>query len=227
VHHQHLVGNLGHHAHVVRDEQHRTALLALQLGDQAQDFLLRGHIQRGGRLIANQQRRFEDHRHRDHDALTLPPAQLVRKTAQHALGLGQLDALEHAQDLGAALGRRPVGVRGQQFVDLIAATHDRVEGRHRLLEHHAHGLAAQLAQPQGRSLQQRFTLEQHLAAADLHLTRQQAHHGGGHDRLARAGLAHHAQRLARLDRERNALHRVLAVAPGGQGHRQITNGEDR
>ena len=57
VHHQHLIGNISDHAHVVRDEQHRRAAVLLQLFDEFQYLLLRGHVQSCGRLVANQERR--------------------------------------------------------------------------------------------------------------------------------------------------------------------------
>ena len=58
VHHEHAVGHFRHYAHVVRDEHHRHVQFLLQRADQLQDFRLDGHVQRGSRLIRNQQRRF-------------------------------------------------------------------------------------------------------------------------------------------------------------------------
>jgi hypothetical protein len=55
VHHDDLVGDLGDHTHVVRDEHHRHAVADLQLLDQVQDLGLRGHVQRGGGLVGDQQ----------------------------------------------------------------------------------------------------------------------------------------------------------------------------
>ena len=49
----------GHDTEIVRDEQHRHAGLALQLLDQLKDLRLRGHVQRRGRLVRDQQIRPE------------------------------------------------------------------------------------------------------------------------------------------------------------------------
>jgi hypothetical protein len=75
--HHHLVGNVGHHAEVVRDEQHRRAVLGCS-SRMSEDLGLRGHVQRGGGLVADQQRGLQDERHGDHDALALPARELVR-----------------------------------------------------------------------------------------------------------------------------------------------------
>ena len=45
---------------------------------QLQDLRLRGDVERGGRLVGDQQRRLEHQRHRDHDALALAARELVR-----------------------------------------------------------------------------------------------------------------------------------------------------
>jgi hypothetical protein len=53
------VGDLGHHAEVVGDEQHTRAMPSLDVLDQVEDLRLRGHVQRRGRLVGDQQRRFQ------------------------------------------------------------------------------------------------------------------------------------------------------------------------
>ncbi|KAG1361592.1 hypothetical protein G6F61_014284 [Rhizopus arrhizus] len=77
-HHHHAVGNLGHHAHVVRDEQHGHADFALQVPDQVDDLGLDGDVQRGRWLVGDQQRRLAGQRHRDHHALPLAAGQAER-----------------------------------------------------------------------------------------------------------------------------------------------------
>ena len=186
VHHQHLVGDLGHHAHVVGNEKHRTALLALQVGNQLQYFFLRGHVERRGRLVADDQGGLEHHGHGDHDALTLTAAELVRVAAQHALGVGQTHPLKDAQNFGAALVTGPIGVRREQLVDLVTAIHDRIERGHGFLEHHAHAAPAQSAQTRSRGIEQGLALQHDLTTAGAQLLGQQTHHRGGHDRFARA-----------------------------------------
>ena len=72
------------------------------------------------------------------------------------------------------------------LIDLVTAGHDRVERGHGFLEHHAHAASAQSAQSRGRGIEQGLALQHDLAATGSKLLGQQTHHGGGHDRFARA-----------------------------------------
>lgn len=72
-HHQHPVGNLRHHAHVVSNEDHPHLHLPLQHADQLQDLRLNGDVEGGGGFIGNQQRRFAGERHGDHHRWRMPP----------------------------------------------------------------------------------------------------------------------------------------------------------
>ncbi len=69
IHDDDLVGDVGDHAQVVRDQQQRHLQFLLQIDHQFQDLRLDGDIQRGGRFIGDQQGRPADQRHRDHRAL--------------------------------------------------------------------------------------------------------------------------------------------------------------
>ena len=71
LHHADAIRDLAHDAEVVGDEQHRHAEPALQLAQQLEDLRLYGDVERGGRLICDQQVRFVGERHGDHDALAL------------------------------------------------------------------------------------------------------------------------------------------------------------
>ena len=65
-------------AHVVRDEQDRRAVVALQPLHQLEDLRLDRHVERGRRLVGDQQRRVARERHRDHHALPHAARELVR-----------------------------------------------------------------------------------------------------------------------------------------------------
>ena len=78
LHHHDAVGDLGDDAEIMGDEQDRGLLALLQLADQLQDLRLRGDVERGGRLVGDQEPRIERQRHRDHGALALAARQLVR-----------------------------------------------------------------------------------------------------------------------------------------------------
>ncbi len=79
VHHLNPIGHFGDHAHIVSDKNHPHLHLFLQHADKLQNLRLNGDVERGGRLIGNQQGRFAAERHGDHHALTHPARQLMRE----------------------------------------------------------------------------------------------------------------------------------------------------
>ena len=205
------IGNLGDHAHVMGDEQHRGAVIALQVADQRQDLLLRGDVERGGRLVRDQELGFEHQRHRDHDALALSAGQPVRIGGEDAFDLGQPYLFHHRQNLLAPRPGVEIGVDAQDFVDLAADRDDRIERRHRFLKDHRHGGRAQLPQAAVARGQQ-FLADQLDAAAGRHQRAflQQPHHGQRGDRLARSAFADHAQRLAFVHLQGDAVDDAFA-----------------
>jgi hypothetical protein len=168
--------DLGDHAEVVRDEQHPRAVARLQVLDEAQDLRLRGDVERGGRLVGDEQRRLEHQRHGDHDALALAAGELVRVGLDHALGVRQAHLAHDVEDLAPARRGRELRVLAQHLVELRAAAHHRVERGHRLLEHHRHARRAQLAQALRRGARHVLALEQDLPAGHRQVRRQETHH---------------------------------------------------
>ena len=221
------VGNLGDHAHVMGDEQHRGAVIALQVADQRQDLLLRGDVERRGRLVRDQKFWFEHQRHRDHDALALSARQPVRIGRKDAFDLGQPHLFHHRQDFLAPRAGIEIGMDAQYFVDLAADRNHRVERRHRLLKDHRHGGGAQLPQAPVAGGEQ-FFADQLDAAAGWHQRTllQQAHHGERGDRLAGSALADHAQRLACVYPERDAVDDALAIRLLAEADHEIVDVED-
>ena len=69
VHDEHIVGDLGDHAHVVGDEQYRHAVGLLQPGYEIEDFGLGRDVERRRRLVGDQKLRLAGKRHGDHGAL--------------------------------------------------------------------------------------------------------------------------------------------------------------
>ena len=69
VQNQNAVRHLARHTQVMRDEQQRHVAFRTQPLQQDQDLRLDRHIQRGGRLISNQQRGIARQRNRNHDPL--------------------------------------------------------------------------------------------------------------------------------------------------------------
>jgi hypothetical protein len=232
VHHQHAVGHLRHHAHVVGDEDHAHVHLVLQQADQLQDLRLDRHVQRRGRLVGDQERRLPRQRHRDHHSLAHAARELVRITVEHVTRLGDAHQLEHAQRFGPRLRRALALVLADRLGDLVARGEHRVQRGHRLLEDHRDIGAADAAHhPVGRAGQVEQVAaaapERHAAvhdapAAVLH----QAHQRERGDRLARARLADDRQRLRAVHVERELTHGFHGALGRGETHRQAFDVDD-
>ncbi len=69
VHHDHVVGHLRDDAEVMRDEHDRHAALALDRAQEVEDLCLRGDVERGRRLVGDEEARIGGKRDRDHRAL--------------------------------------------------------------------------------------------------------------------------------------------------------------
>ena len=92
VHHEHSVGEVAHHAQVVRDEEVGEVDLPLQLAEQVEDLGLHGDVERRGRLVEDDEGRIGRERASDAHALALPARELVGIAAD-VVGL-QADELE-------------------------------------------------------------------------------------------------------------------------------------
>ena len=55
VHRQHAIGDLGDDPEIVGDEHDRRAVLALEAGEQIEQLRLHGDVERGRRLVGDQQ----------------------------------------------------------------------------------------------------------------------------------------------------------------------------
>ena len=88
VHDRDLVAGLGDHPEVVRDEDDRHPGLVLELRQQGQDLVLDRDVERGRRLVGEQQLGSHGDRDRDHHPLAHAAAELVRVRAQPPLGDG-------------------------------------------------------------------------------------------------------------------------------------------
>ena len=101
-----FVAELGDDPEIMRHEQHRQPELLCQLAQQDEDLLLRGDVERGGRLVGDHQRRIAGERCGDQQALPLAAGELVRIALQCRLRIGQVHPPEAARaDAGDAARR--------------------------------------------------------------------------------------------------------------------------
>ena len=174
---------------------------AHKFAHQLDDLGLHGDVERGGRLVGDQEIRSAGERDRDHHALPHAAGKLVRIILHPPLRCGDADARQR-------LDRQPVGfppvlalVQHEHLGDLPADRRDRIERRHRLLEDHGDAIAAQLALLGRRKVLDLAAVETDGAGADRQRRTQQADQSERRNALAAAGFADEAERLAAIDAE--------------------------
>ena len=118
----------------MRDEEDREAEVALERLDLLEDLALHDDVERGRRLVHDDQLRLERERHRDDHALAHAAGELVRVRADApAVDADELEQLARARE------RPPLVdllVRAHRVDELVADAHHRVERVHRALEDH-------------------------------------------------------------------------------------------
>ena len=212
-HHAHPIGHLAHDREVMGDQQHRHAETLLQLLEQLQDLRLDGDVERGGRLVGDQQVRLVGERHRDHHPLALAAGQLMGIGVQALLGLLQAHQVQQLE--GARARRCPAHapMQHQGLADLPLDGVQRIERGHRLLEDDADAIAAHLPQRRLVGADQLAAVQADAAARvpRLGIGQQLEQRQRGH-RFARAALADQRQGLALVDVKRDLAHRFEHAA---------------
>ena len=87
----------------MRDDDQRDAEAARQILHQLEDLRLDGHVERGGRLVGDDQLRIAGKPDRDHHALAHAAGELMRILIEPALGVGDADQLQQLDGAGARL----------------------------------------------------------------------------------------------------------------------------
>src|SRR5581483_3697804 len=174
-------------------------VLVLQALHQPQDLRLRRHVERGRRLVRDQDLGVVDQRHGDHHALAHTAGELVRVVVDTLIGARDLDLLEDRDRLLARLLAGDVLMDQDRFLELPADRLDRVQRGHRVLEDHPDLRAADLPELRRAHAEHLLAVQLHRAP-DLRRARvDEAHHGQKGDALAGAGLADDAERAALVE----------------------------
>src|SRR5262245_50364748 len=202
VHHCHARRDVLDDREIVRDEEIGEPELRLEILEQVHDLGLDRDVERGHRLVGDDELRIHREGPRDADALALAAGELVGIAAQ-VIGqeADRLEQLHHA--LLALLARRRQLVNDQRLADDRADGHTRVQGRVRVLEDDLHFLAERAQRP---LVECRHVppLERDLAGRRL----DQPEDRPAGRRLAAARLAYQPERLAGHDVERHVVDRV-------------------
>lgn len=223
VHQGHLMRHAGHHAQVVRDQQQAQAPLALQVLEQVQDLRLDGDVERGGRLVGDQEVGLRRQRHRDHDPLLLTAGEPERVLVDAALGLGDADAAQPVDGLlpGRLAAQRRV--RLDRLDDLRADLHHRIQAGARLLEDHADAPAAHVAHARLAQVEQVLAVEFQPAAGDAAVVGQQPHQGERRHALAAAGFPHQGEGPALRQRQPHAVDGAHQAGVGVQVDMEVVD----
>ena len=108
--------------------------MRLQIHEEVQDLRLNRYIQRGRRLIGDDDFRIEHHGACERDALALPAGEHMR-IARGMLGT-QADLLHHGDHAFVFFGFGQRGVDGQRLGELVGDGLTRIERGVGVLEHH-------------------------------------------------------------------------------------------
>jgi hypothetical protein len=189
---------------------------------------LNGDVERGRRLVGDQERRFATQRHGDHDALAHAARHVVRIVVDALRRRGDPHQFEHFDRARFGGARRHLGMGQDRLDDLLADGVDRIERGHRLLEDHRHLAAAQLAPLVGRQRQHVAISEQHRLGLDLaRRARHQTHDRQRRHALAAAGLADKADGAPAGNAEADAVDGAEQAAVGREVGPQVANLEKR
>ena len=166
IHHRDPIGGFGDHAHVVSDQHHRRAVIAPEALDQRDDLRLHGDVERGGRLVGDDQFRLGADRQRDHDALAHAAGELVRVGVDPFLRRRDADLGQKIDGALARRGLRKAHVGPDRLDDLVADPVERIEAGQRILEDHADPFAPDAADFFLRQMIDPRSRQKDLAARD-------------------------------------------------------------
>ncbi len=145
LHHADALRDLAHDAEIVGDEQKRHVQPRLDVLQERDDLRLHGDVERGGRLVGDQQIGLVGERHGDHHALALAAGELMRIALEPGFRIGNADLGEHFERARARRGAGQAAMQQQDFADLLFDRVQRIERGHRLLEDDGDVVAAHLA----------------------------------------------------------------------------------
>ncbi len=205
-----------HQIQVVTDQQQRHVQALLQLFEQQKNLALHGDVQRGGRLIGDQQFRLAGQCHGNHHSLTLPAGQLVRIGLEALLRLLNADQLQQLDDALLRFTATDATMQQQGLTDLSGHAVQRVQRRHRFLKDHRDAIAAQLAQGALVSAHQLLTTVSDAAGGQCATAGQQLQDRVRRDGLAGAGFANQRQTLATPNIQTQVADHLLPVESDAQ-----------
>ena len=229
IHHDDALRGLRDHAEIVGDQDQPGAEFLLQIDDQRQDLGLDRDVERGGRLVRDQQRRPAGQRHRDHGALAHAAGELVRILLRPAFGLGNPDQAQHfdrlAPRLPCASSSDAGGPLSVIWSPIRITGLSEVIGSWKIIEMRL----PRIARISASSRPSRSVPSSVNGAADdpARRIRHQPHDRQRGHALAAAGLADDGQRLAAANAERDVVDRLEQPRIGEEHRLQVLHVENR
>ena len=227
MHDRHPIGDLRHDAHVMGHQQNADPLVVGQLAQQVEDLRLDRHVEGRRRLVGHEQPRLARQCRGNHHALPLAAGQLVRVGAQPSLCFGNSD---RAQKLQRPLARRLTAdglVRQDRFDKLALHREERVQARHRILEHRA-DVASEADVAMRVARRKWLAFDQDRAGCNASGLLDETQHRIAHGRLASPRFADEGMDFAGVDRERSAFDRNEGSSIGKRVFdTQVADVEDR
>jgi hypothetical protein len=201
VHDRDPIGDVPHDGEVVGDEEVRQRELGLELLEQVDDLRLDRDIERGDRLVGDDEVRVEGKGARDADALALATGELVREAAGGVAG--KPDRLEELTHAGIEASSPAEAVDPHRLADDPADAVARVERGEGVLEDDLHA-AAEGAELAFTAVCDVLAVEDDPARSRFVKPQDRA----PHSRLTAARLTHQTERLAAPDLERHVVDRL-------------------
>ena len=142
IHDRDAVAEGRHQLEIVADEDQTHAAFGHEVVQDRQHLQLNRDVERGGRLVCDQEIGLAGEHHRDHRPLAHPAGKLVRPRLGNAVGVADAHCGEKIADPATGVS---AAVATQAFLDLGADAHHRIEGVFRVLQDHADPPATQVA----------------------------------------------------------------------------------
>ena len=209
VHDGDLVTDPGNDAHVVGDEDDRSAGALLKILDQVENLSLDGHVQGRCRFVRDEELRLTEKRHRDHDPLLHPSGQLVRIRGEALFRIRDPHRSEHLCGALARLCSFQSETELQHLSHLSLDREHRVQRGHGILEDHGDLLPPDVRQLFGRESQDVGARKPDLPTEDpTGGARDEPEDRRRADTFPAARLPDDPEGPTRIDLERHTIHRV-------------------
>src|ERR1700682_1020789 len=145
IHHDHAIGIARNDAQVMRNDDQRNVKLARQILHQLENLRLNRHVERGRRLVGDNELWIAGEPDRDHYPLAHTAGELMRILLESAFRVGNPDEAEQFDHASFRLLVIHPQLNLQRLGDLQSDGQDRIERGHWFLEDHRDVAAANLA----------------------------------------------------------------------------------